>query len=242
VDEETRSHRLVAHMLGEVLLAGSGFDVRLSGGRFCGIVRQGKDIVPRFPAISSIRLSGRQHTFRTTSSFSFEGDAGTGLREELTIDGEGGAGLSIEYSFRDDCPGLSISGEIRFPRLGEASCVEEYAPLAFALREVDRGEPAEIRAQAPDGSVSIAARPAEDAILVLPGARHRVRRADGGWIVLCFSCPGAGSWGIPSFRIVRHKRRRLLLANPFGCWSPLPGGALSGRRESFSMLLELEDD
>ena len=44
-DTRRRLH-LVAHMLGEVSLSGSMFDVRIHGGRFCGVTRQGRDLMP----------------------------------------------------------------------------------------------------------------------------------------------------------------------------------------------------
>jgi len=240
-NESPNSLRLVAHMLGDVILAGTSFDVCLSGGRFCGLTRQGRDLVPRFPALSTLRLSGKTLAFRTASSFSFEGESGTGLREELVLRDSAEAGISIEYSFRDESPRLSISGEIRCPRFPESSRVDEYAPLVIALRELARRETVEILAAAPDGSSSAATVPADGAAVVLPGSIHRIRRADGGWIVLCYSCHGDGLWGIPSFRTIKHRRKKLLVANLFGSYAPLPASSLSGRREPFSLLLGLED-
>ena len=129
-----RQLRLVAHMLGDVALTGS-FDVRLHGGRFCGVTRQGGSLFRRGPAVSyHPAWGGASANFKTVSSFSFESDHGTGLREELGIEGKEGALLSIEYSFRDDSP-LSpcleaISRSSRWPagRRVRAACHRAAPP------------------------------------------------------------------------------------------------------------------
>ena len=131
---------------------GRDFDVKLSGGRFCGITQHGSWLLPSRPALSYLRMQGRTTPFRTLSSFSFEGENGTGLREELGIEGENGTRLSIEYSFCDDSPLLSVNAEISYPRLGAARVVEEYAPLAIALAQLPKGGSVTIEAIAPDES------------------------------------------------------------------------------------------
>jgi hypothetical protein len=239
--DSSNSKRLVAHMLGDVVLAGTTFDVRLAGGRFCGMVRKGHDVLPGVPALSTLRTSLKDLTYQTVSSFSFEGESGTGLREELGLDGRGDTSISIEYSFREDSPHLSIRGEIRFPRFADSVRVDQYSPLTLALREVDRGQSIEVEAWAPDGSMSKATVAPDRPPVVLPGARHRLPRKDGGFIVLCYSCPDGGSWGMPAFRIARQKGKRYLFLNSFGSETPFPAAAISGRRERFSMLLGLED-
>ena len=236
-----RQLRLVAHMLGDVSLAGSGFDVRLQGGRFSGIMRQGRELMPVRPARSFVRARGSLWQYRTVSSFSFESDHGTGLREELRIDGREDSVVSIEYSFRDDSPLLSIALEIQFPELPLGAAVDEYAPLALPLRLLKRGESATIEIAAPDGSTSSVEVSEETGSLFAPGAQHRIRRGDGGWIVLHFSTPGGSAWGLPSFSVTRNRGTRVLEANPFGSFTPQPGRTVSGRHECFSLRLGLED-
>ena len=233
--------RLVAHMLGEVSLAGSDFDVRLAGGRFCGATLQGRDLLPRRAAQSYLRVAGKTLEFKTTSSFSFEGDTGTGLREELRLAGRESAFLSLEYAFCDDSAFLTVSGRIRYPDLPAKACVEEYAPLAIALRELHRGETVRIEAVAPDESAAVASIGEASGPVFLPGASFRIPRADGGWIVLRFSALEDRAWGLPSFRLTRTRGARVLEVNPFGSYAPTAGNALSGREETFGLLLNLED-
>ena len=228
--------QLVAHMLGDVTLGGSVFDVRLHGGRFCGIVRQGIDLMPLRPASSFFRVGRSLSSLRTVSSVSFESDAGTGLQEELGLDGRDGTLVRIEYSFRDDSPDLSIVLDMEMPPLLAGSQVEEYAPLALALRALRKDEAAAIEVFAPDGSTSSVEVSERSGSVLAAGAEHRVRRADGGWIVLRFSPPNGRSWGLPSFRVVRARRERVLEVNPFGSYMPVPARALAGRA-SFRMSL-----
>ncbi|HTP58915.1 MAG TPA: hypothetical protein VMM82_08360, partial [Spirochaetia bacterium] len=197
--------RLVAHMLGDVALAGRDFDVKLSGGRFCGITRQGSWLLPSRPALSYLRVQGRTTQFRTLSSFSFEGENGTGLREELGIEGENGASLSIEYSFRDDSPLLSVKAEISYPPLPAARIVEEYAPLAITLAELPKGGTVTVHATAPDESAAAVTLAEKSGWVLLPGAVHRIARADGGSILLQFSPRDGKRWGIPFFRVVKTR-------------------------------------
>jgi hypothetical protein len=233
--------RLVAHMLGEVALTGAEYDVRLTGGRFCGITRRGNDILPHRPAASYLLVDGATRQYRTVSSFSFEGENGTGLREELALEGEDGATLSIEYSFRDDSPLLSVSAEILHPRLENSGIVQEYAPLAIALAEVPRGAKVEVEASAPDESAFSSLISEDRGWILIPGAAHRIRGAAGGWISIRFAPREGRRWGLPFFRIVRARGGRFLMMNPFGSYAPMPAAALRGRREHFSLFLGLED-
>ena len=235
-----RQLRLVAHMLGEVSLTGSHFDVRIRGGRFCGVTRQGKDLMPLHPALSFIRMGKSLWSFKTLSSFSFESERGTGLREELGLDGKDGALIRIEYAFREDSPLLSINLEVRFPDLPAGAQVDEYAPIEIALRTLKKGEPAAIEVSAPDGSSSSVEVSEKSGTVFAPGAWHRIRRPDGGWIVLQFSSAGH-TWGLPSFRVARARGGRILEMNPFGSYLPAPGSLLSGRCARFSLSLGLED-
>jgi hypothetical protein len=233
--------RLVAHMLGDVALAGSGFDVRLQGGRFSGIRRAGRELMPLHPARSFLRVEGDLRWYRTVSSFSFESDHGTGLREDLRIDGKDNSQVSIEYSFRDDSPLLSIAVDVQFPGLGADSQVDEYAPLAFAVRPLKKGEAARIEVSAPDGSTSSVEVSEEAGSVLAPGFLHRIRRVDGGWIILHFGTPTVPAWGLPCYRVTRGRGSRFLEANPFGSYAPQAGSSVSGRRARYSLRLGLED-
>lgn len=232
----------VAHMLGEVTLAGSDFDVKLSGGRFCGIARRGEALLPAQPARSYIRVAGRTHSFRAKSSFSFESDDGTGLREELVLDGLAGQGasLGIEYSFHDDSPLLTILADIRYPRLGGDGVVEEVSPFSIALAEC-RGACASVEASAPDGSTAVYTVSRRDGWVAVPGAAHVIALRGGGRLVLRFAREEARRWGLPFFRVARpFGGKALLEVNPFGCPGPLPARYVSGRSRSFALLLGIE--
>ena len=232
----------VAHMLGEVTLAGSDFDVKLSGGRFCGIVRRGEALLPARPVRSYIRVGGRTQSFRTKSSFSFESDRGTGLREELVLDGPAGLGgsLDIEYTFRDDSPLLTILADIRYPRLGADDVVEELTPFSIALTEC-RAASASVEASAPDGSTAVYTVSDRDGWVAVPGAAHAIALRGGDRLVLRFAREEARCWGLPFFRVARSFGRKAILeVNPFGCPAPLPVRWVSGRRRTFALLLGIE--
>jgi hypothetical protein len=239
-DSSSRS-RLLAHMQGEVVLSGPEFDVQLTGGRFSGITQRGETFLPLRQAGSYLRIGGRTMTFRTVSSFSFEGESGTGLREELGLAGEPDASLSIEYSFREDCPQLSVKAEIRFPRMAAAALVEEYAPLAIVLAELPRGGSATVQTTAPDGSIASATIAERTGWRALPGAAARIVRPGARSVVVRYGAPDSRRWGVPFFRIARARGARILEMNPFGSYAPVPAAALSGRSAVFSLLLGFEN-
>jgi hypothetical protein len=232
-------------MQGEVMLAGSEFDVRLLGGRFCGISRGGNSLGPRRMASSYMRVSGRLGVFRTINAFSIEGEEKTGLREELRWEGDVSTGrasqaaLSVEYSFLRDSPLLSISAEIRYPRFDSNLEVDEYAPLALTLIELGRAPSATVEARAPDGSASSYAISGGTGSPPVLGASVRVRLPGAENIFLHLS-PAMDPWGIFPFRIVRSGMRRFLEVNPFGSYSPMGAGTLSARFESYSISLGIE--
>jgi hypothetical protein len=230
--------RLVAHMLGEVILAGREFDVRLNGGRFHGLVRKGSDLTPPGPAGSYLKLRGRPRSFRTVSSFSFDSGAGTGLREELKLEGFSEGTLSIEYGFREESPLLCISAEIHYPVLDPAGVVEEYSPLTLALSE--GREPAWVDSSAPDGSKGRHLLSPGSGWVAAPCASLRVRNPRGGWLVLRFPPTEGRGWGLPFLRLRRAMGRYVLEANPFGSYGPVPASALSGKRERFTLEMGVE--
>ncbi|HVO37602.1 MAG TPA: hypothetical protein VMV03_01110 [Spirochaetia bacterium] len=232
--------RLVAQMLGEVVLAGNVFDVKLDGGRFHGIVRAGRDLLPPRAALSYLRVQGKTWHFQTRNSFSFEGDGGTGLREELAIDSRDGSSLAIEYSFRDDCPLLEIRAEVRWPVIEGGVTVDEHAPFVMSLLDLGRAEDPVIETSAPNEAVSTT-RIGDAAWRVVPGAEHRVSLRGGGAIILRSVAESGRAWNAPSFRIAGEGRRRTLLVNPFGGWAAVPSAALSGKSETFALLVGLDD-
>jgi len=232
--------QLVAQMLGEVALAGNGFDVRLIGGRFTGITKAGRQCLPARPARSYLRVGGKTLQFRTMNSFSFEGDGVIGLREVLGIDSQE-ASLDIEYSFCEGCSMLEITAEVRWPVLPPGAVVEEHAPLVISIREVERGEEVVIECAAPDGSAS-SPRIGGHRWTVIPGALYRIALGGGTTLLMRPGPMGATGWGLATFRVAREGRRRFLETNPFGGWSPLQAAVLSGRREKFSLLVGIEDE
>jgi hypothetical protein len=236
------SAQLVAHMLGEVSLGGDQFDVCLSGGRFCGIGRRGVDFLPRRPALSALVIDGRPRAYRTQSSFSFEGENGTGLREELTLEGGDGGTLRLEYSFREGSPLLSVTGRVAWPRLEGARVVDEHAPFAIALTEAARDGTVEVKVSAPDESLfSVPVDEGTGPVLV-PGSAYRVRLSTGGRLLLRFAAKDCRTWGLAWFRVARVRGKRFLEFNPFGSYAPVPAAALGGTVESFSLFIGLDAD
>ncbi len=233
--------RLVAQMMGDVVLAGSVFDVKLAGGRFCGIVRGGRDLLPVRPAVSYLRVGGKTWSFQPRSSFSFERDAGTGLREEMAIDSRDGSSLVIEYSFRDDHPMLEIDAEVRWPVIPAGLRVEEHAPFVIALLRLDDGADAVVRAVSPNDMVTSVRIPV-GSWTVVPGVSHRVPLRDGPALVLRSAQPEPAGWSAMSFRVVRERRGRFLEVNPFGGWTTVPADAVSGLSERFSLLMGFKED
>lgn len=228
----------VAHMLGDVTLAGAGFDVRLSGGRFLGLTGRAGALLPMRRAVSFLRIDGRTWTFRSRGSFSFETEGGTGLREELALEGAGdpSASLSIEYSFRDSSPFLCIEADIRYPRLNREAVVEECVPFAIVVRELS-GAWASVRTAAPDGSTADLTVREGEGWVAAPGARQTVGLPGGHSLDMSWE----GRWGLPFFRVSRCiGRKRGLEVSPFGCMGGLPAHWLSGRRETFTLLLGVE--
>jgi hypothetical protein len=239
-NDSPNSARLVAHMQGDVSLGGDRFDVHLQGGRFSGITHHGTDLTPRRPAVSSMVIAGRTMAYKTQSSFSFEGENGTGLQERLSLDGGSGGSISIEYSFRDDSPFLSVTGQVRHPHIESPRVVDEYAPFAFTLAEVRRS--VDVQVAAPDGSECVSRLEESSGGVLLPGAVYRIPCAAGGRILIRFSPRDGRKWGLASFRIIKVRGRRFLECNPFGSYTPVPGELLSDTCESFSLFLGMEAD
>ncbi len=235
---------LIAHMQGDVALSGRLFDVRLRGGRFCGIERQGRRVTPDFPAVSSITVMGKTTPFKSRTSVSFEHGDGTGLRDELAAEMElergrkDTAGLTVEYEFQEGSPELLISAELRYPRCGEV-VIEGTSPLVLALSELAGDEPAVIVVTCPDGSGSRHMIREKDGWKPIPGMQWTTE-ADGLMIHLAASPAIERQWGLCLFRVTRRRGRRIVEANPFGSSTPVSGQWVSGLMERHSILIGLD--
>jgi hypothetical protein len=237
-EDKTREKTLVAHMQGDVMLAGSEFDVRMSGGRFFGLVRHGAFITPNVPASSYLTIMGKTYHFKSRSAISFEGDAGTGLRDDLLLDAAlDGGRLSIEYEFRGDAPELFISVSMKYPRF-QTQTVDAIAPLILSLAEIGPEGSAEIAAVYPDGSTAQYALGESDGWKAVPGMSWQVRTSMGG-IALHASPVSEKKWGLCFFRVVKTRGRRYVEVNPFGSPDPIPAALIGGRTEAHSLLIGL---
>jgi len=217
---------LIAHMQGETTLSGETFDVRFAGGRFCGLVRGRESLTPARPAVSLLRVDGRTLAARGRSAFSFEGDDGTGLREDLAI--EPGGSVVVDYAFRGDHPFLAVEASFTFPTLPPEAVVEEWTPFAFALAEASPGREASVAFETPDGSTGTCLVAEGDGWRPAAGSIFRVK-AGAAEIELTSGSGGIPAWGVFLFRIARAgPGRRVLEVSPFGTAGPVPAAALAG--------------
>jgi hypothetical protein len=228
---------LIAHMQGEATLSGDTFDVHLAGGRFCGLARGREPLTPSRPAFSHLRVNGRTLAVRGRSAFSFEGDDGTGLREDLAI--EPGGSLVVDYAFRGEQTFLAVDAAFTFPSLSPGAVVDEWTPFAFALAEVPPGREVPIAFEAPDGSAGTCLVAERDGWRPAAGSIFRVK-AGAAEIVLTTGGDGRGAWGLFLFRIAKAGAgRRVLEASPFGTVGPVPAASLTGASGSFGFTIGL---
>ena len=227
---------LIAHMQGETTLAGAAFDVSLAGGRFCGLVHGREALTPQRPAGSWVRAGGRTIAARGRSAFSFEGDGGTGLREDLVL--EPGGSLVVDYAFRADDTVLTVEGSWIFPELSAGAVVEEWAPLVLALADLAPGQDIGVDFEAPDDSRGASLITERDGWCTVAGSRFRVKAGDRE--VLLEARGGEPAWGVFLFRIARARLgRRVLEVNPAGAVGPVPAGSLAGTRGAFAFTIGL---
>jgi hypothetical protein len=228
---------LIAHMQGEATLSGDLFDVRLAGGRFCGLARGREALTPLRPALSWLRVNGRTLVARGRSAFSFEGDDGTGLREDLVL--EPGGSLVVDYTFRGEQASLAVEAAYTFPALPPGAVVDEWAPLVLALAEVPAGRDVPVAFEAPDGSSGTCRVAEQDGWRPAAGSRFRVK-AGATEIVLATAPGGPAAWGLFLFRVAKvGTGRRVLEVNPCGAAGPLPAATLAGSSGSFGFTIGL---
>jgi hypothetical protein len=235
-----RKKSLLAHMLGDVTLAGKEFDVKLSTGRFCGIMIRNAFILPNIPSSSFITVNGRTYGYRMVSSVSFEEDDGTGLRAELSGEYPTRGGLILEYEFAGENPELRISAVIRYPLLAPEQTLDGSAPLIFTLQELPQNEPALISVLCPDGSEARHLLQETDGWKPIPAMSWSIG-APGKRIILSAAQPPERKWGLCCFRVAKTKGRRMLEANPFGGPAGVGGAAVSGKTENHSLFIGLKN-
>jgi hypothetical protein len=234
---------LVSHMQGEVTLAGMCFDARLTSGRFCGITRQGRFVLPNILAASFITINGKTYHFRSGSTVSFEGETGTGLRDDLVLEGsreirDAAGHLTVEYEFRGDMPELFISAVVRYPRLSAVQTVDALAPLVISLIAAKGAEVAALHVVCPDGSEASYRITGADGWKGIPGMSWSLDSPEGRIFLHC-APPGERKWGLCFFRLVKRRGSSILEANPFGSPIPIAGRLVSGKVEALGLLIGL---
>jgi len=236
-DPVPRNRTPIAHMQGEVLLAGSDFDVILEGGRFCGIASKGRMVVPRIPAESSLTLHGTRLAFRTVSATSFEGDGCTGLREELRLERLGGSTMAVDYFFLDGFPHLLIHVEVIWPELGRDAPVDACVPFGMRLFPLESQEEVLIHSCGSDGDVMRLTRDMRGCtgICACGSFLHIAKGNDG--VTLSFPTSAGATQGMVPFRIVEDGKGAWLEANPFGNWSRFLSDWTAGRTECFTFAI-----
>jgi hypothetical protein len=237
---ETREKTLVAHMQGDVTLAGTAFDARMSGGRFLGIAKQGRFLTPNAPAQSSMTIGGKTYRFKSRSAISFEGDAGTGLRDDLVLEfgsprgGMDAGRLGIEYEFRGDASELCITAVLKYPNLQGRETVDAVTPLSFIVAEQGPDSPIQIAVENPDGFASSLSLEESEGWRAVPGTRWRIRGIE------LRAAPGMEKkLGICFFRVVKARGKLMVEANPFGCPHAIPAALVSGKTETHSLAMDL---
>jgi hypothetical protein len=224
-------------MQGEATLSGDLFDVRLAGGRFCGLAHGRDALTPQRPALSWLRVNGRMLGARGRSAFSFEGDDGTGLREDLVL--EPGGSLVVDYAFRGEQAALAVDAAFTIPALPPGAVVDEWAPLVLSLAEVPPGREVPVAFEAPDGSSGTCLVAERDGWRPAAGSRFRVR-AGATDVVLATASDGPAAWGLFLFRVAKAGTgRRVLEVNPCGAAGPLPAAPLAGSSGSFGFTIGL---
>jgi hypothetical protein len=154
---------------------------------------------------------------------------------------EGDIRLQADAYFRDQELELELDFCLSFPVFAPATTLEQLAPFELVLFVLGRQEQAQVSCELGDGLVHRQALGAEPACRVLYGTRFLLSSLPTGGKALSLTAGGVGSGPLVlPLRVHRERGRRLLLANPFGSYSPVPAEAYSGRTERFSLRIGLQ--
>jgi hypothetical protein len=236
---------LIASMAGMVSLDGPGFAATFDDGRFTGLRRDGTQVLAGLPARSYLGLRGKIQELETESAFSFEREPESGLRSVLKARLPGTDGelrLQADAFFRDGEQELELDFSLSFPVFAPGAVLEQLAPFELILFVLGRREQAQVTAELGVGLAHRQTLTAEPACRLLYGTRFLLSPlpARGPSVSLAPGSPEAGPLVLP-LRVQRVRGRHLLLANPFGSYSPAPASAFSGRTESFSLRVGLQE-
>ena len=235
---------LIASMAGLVSLDGPRFAATFEDGRFTGLRQDGTQILAGQPARSYLVLKGKIRELQTESAFSFERDPESGLRSVLKARLAGTDGeirLQADAYFRDRELELEMDFSLSFPVFAPETTLEQLAPFELVLFVLGRQEQAQISCELGDGLVHRQALAAEPACRLLYGTRFLLSSLPAGGPALTLAVGGAGTGPLVlPLRVHRERGRCLLMANPFGSYSPVPAEAYSGRTERFSLRIGLQ--
>jgi hypothetical protein len=236
---------LIASMAGMVSLDGPGFAATFDDGRFTGLRRDGTQVLAGLPARSYLALHGKIQELQTESAFSFEREPESGLRSVLKARLPGTDGdirLQADAFFRDGEQELELDFSLSFPVFAPGAVLEQLAPFELVLFILGRQEQAQVTAELGGGLVHQQTLAAEPACRLLYGTRFLLSPlpARGPSLSIAAGSPETGPLVLP-LRVQRARGRHLLLANPFGSYSPAPAVGFSGRAESFSLRIGLQE-
>jgi hypothetical protein len=233
---------LIASMAGQVSLDGPRFAATFEDGRFTGLRQDGTQILAGLPARSFLVLKGKIQQLQTESAFSFEREPESGLRSVLKarLPGtESDIRLQADAYFRDQELELELDFSLSFPVFAPGTMLEQLAPFELVLFVLGRQRQAQISCELGYGLVHRQALAAEPACRLLYGTRFLLSCLPTGGPALTLAAGGITPLVLP-LRVQRERGRHLLLANPFGSYSPVPAEAYSGRTERFSLRIGLQ--
>ncbi len=233
---------LIASMAGLVSLDGPRFAATFDDGRFTGLRQDGTQVLAGLPARSYLVVKGKTQELQTESAFSFEREPESGLRSVLKTRLPGTDGdirLQVDAYFRDQ--ELELDFALSFPVFPPGTMLEQLAPFELVLFVLGRQEQVQVSSELGDGLAHRQTLAAEPACRLLYGTRFLLSSLPARGLALTLAAGGIGASPLVlPLRVQRERGRRLLLANPFGSYSPAPAAAFSGRTESFSLRIGLQ--
>ena len=229
---------LTANMTGQVRLAGIPFDLQFNKGYLKKISRDGETLLDKFEGRSYFRTDSETLEFRNESAFAFESDPEYGLRTlQVPKRRTGGRRIITDYIFNRETEECLITAFIEYPDFADGSIVTDSAPFELRFRLEDR----ELSVGA-SGGKKRTVESEEETGFFIEGKSFEIE-AGGAVIELRFRSEYRGQrFTEPDKLEVKtetNRRRRYLLVNPGGSYTPAPADYYSGAREQICLQLNV---
>ena len=236
---EPAERTLTANMTGQVTLTGHDFDLHFISGSLKGISRAGRPVFDKLNSRARFETSEKSIGYTTESAFAFDGDPEYGLRTlQIEQKKNGDNRIYTDYVFNRETGSCRIICMVEYPGFKADEKIAVSAPFEFRIRLGNRA----VTINSDSGESVLSTKDFSNTTHI-KGSSFEIQTGSKLLKLKYIDKYNSKKLQLPeglSIGIETIRRRRYLLLNPFGSYTPAPAECYNGIKEQFCIELEIK--